>query len=294
MKKYTIITIMVFIIALSCSVFAQGYRFFEIKSPAFEAESSKEAIILYKLTNYSDSSYSCQLPYEWYGRVWVWFHAFLNEQELKYPLGFQDWGYRYRTTLGPYESVTIAFYLSTVAKVQREDTSPIGRFEIIPTWKTDAIGDPIICTKPLIFYAVEPGKIKSLTMEEIKSKEDEEKADAMIGLNTLSSYDRLSLIKLAISSNKKDLLWRLIVKSDDCFAIVSALMEMPVELLDKEALLKLLLNKDLSIRREAIRALGKLGKDSSVAEKLSKFLSTQKDQVTLEYGKATLKALQDE
>lgn len=251
--------------------------------------SSLGMVAVYRLTNTSTEPYSARMPYKWYGLVWDWFDVYHDGRRLRNRLAGKDYSFDKVTVLAPGESVTIAFRLTTVAELPRAPKARLGRYEVRARKITDEAQPhrPIHVRGPATFVVVESPRRP--VPDRVETEDDFAKVKEMVGNRHLSVAVRSVAVWRIASSKYHPRLWEIVENCDEPYLVASFLEGLPRKWADKPSLLKLLQSKDLTVRREAVRAIG----DRTAAGHLRRFLKTQKDEVTLDYGRKALELLEN-
>jgi len=105
----------------------------------------------------------------------------------------------------------------------------------------------------------------AVDMREVK--EELSKAD-------IEPSERLRLLGVVYQNGMREMLWELLVNTDDAYAVVTQLEFLGGEWLDVAGLKKLAISNDVAIRQAAMRALGRLGPRPDAAKWLEAFLKT--------------------
>lgn|GEM_PF-3123315 len=272
--------------------------------PVYEADGDKRFIV--RVTNCRNRPLRVRIPYTWEGCL-DWFSVRKDGAELPNTLERVDFWIPKITVLQPRESATIVFSLDEIVVLpdpqERPGTYTVRLGESLSDGD-NAFKGPLLARDLQILIArqlIEP----KLPVQKVAGQGDAERAQLLLRSPTLWPSDRVKVFDMLIEYGHKDVLWAAfasLLRDDahdgagkprehvcaDVFAVVTALGRIPKGLLDVDGLFALAETTDLALRRAALQALGRLGRDPRAADRLARLLESQEDEYTLEIGRAAL------
>ena len=274
----------------------------EVAPICSEYAPDEEVLLRYTLTNCSKKAFSIRHPWVWNGIVWHWFKVFQDGEVLENPLSYKDYDFRMTTTLAPGEQVTYVFQAWRTVRFKKNPEDRVGLYMVETNYSQPLYdGEMVFSPKRAAFRIVPKNEKRSLgevltlrgsTELTLSKAEDVVPFKRILQSRTLESGDQLRLLQRARKTGSKDRFWEVLLASPDVYAVVTMVDSLEKSWLDAESLFTLLEHKDLAVRRCAVQALGRLGSQPKLVERLKKFLATQTDEPTLSFGKEAVKLLQ--
>jgi len=289
---------------------------FWLPAPVYGKESRIE--VIQRITNTTSEPVTSALDFSWHSELPNDYYTVVKDGRLlDRKLAEVDWVITRKTTLLPGESVTVVFYLDALVFLPESNSRP-GVYRMhVPQNRQDVGGSwlPLVAPRDLWFVILDQAPKRPLPFGFRKPviKSDLPVVQHLLQAETTCPMDRLRMLEMVAETRDKKMLWEAISaifvpteittpfppndwdvawKCKDVYAVVNILRKLPKELLDRGYLFTISRTLDLTLRREALRALARCGPDKDLAARLSSFLTTQSDEIVIELGKQALAALE--
>ena len=186
------------------------------------------------------------------------------------------------------EAITLLVPLDAVCERPADPAERLGHYTV--RVNTSLLKPPVMALQAEVFtvslHPAPPVSLKGVPnrMQQI---------EWLLNSGTQRPEGTLSLLRDVVESKNSVLLWRLLLNCRDAYAVTKLLdAPLPRKMLNNERLMDLAMaTKDVTIRRAALKALGRVGKDRAIALWVEELLRSQPDKVTHEIGETVFDSL---